>query len=46
MKKTYIEPNIEVLTLNMSTIMAGSYFGQDNNYLGDDIGNGETIDGE
>ena len=42
MKKTYIEPNIEVLTLNMSTIMAGSYFGQDNNYFDGDINSGEV----
>ena len=39
MKKTYIEPNIEVLFLNMQNIIATSVFGSDTT-------SEETIEGD
>lgn len=44
MKKTYIEPNIEVLFLDMQNIVATSVFGSD--YFGKDTQDGETIEGD
>ena len=44
MKKTYIEPNIEVLFLNMQNIIATSVFGSE--YIGTDTTSEETIEGD
>ena len=44
MKKAYIEPNIEVLFLNMQNIIATSFFGSD--YMGSDTQNNDEIEGD
>ena len=44
MKKTYIEPNIEVLVLKMQNVIATSYFGQ--SFMDGDTQDGETIEGD
>ena len=44
MKKTYIEPNIEVIALNYGVVLAGSLFGQE--YVGNDITGDETVEGD
>ncbi len=44
MKKTYIKPSTEVVYINAGKLLAGSLFGKE--YMGDDIQEGETVEGE
>ena len=44
MKKTYIEPYMEVMTLNYGVVLAGSYLGD--GFMGKDTKEEETIEGD
>lgn len=44
MKKTYIEPYMEVMTLNYGVVLAGSFLGKD--FMGEDTKEDEVIEGD
>lgn len=44
MKKTYIEPYMEVMTLNYGVVLAGSFLGKD--FMGEDTKEEDVIEGD